>query len=39
MAPKAYGAWLLHKGTQDLPLDCFRDVLVDLQHLWKSGAG
>jgi len=23
MAPKAYGAWLLHKGTQDLPLDCF----------------
>ena len=23
MAPKAYGAWLLHKGTQDLLLDCF----------------
>jgi acyl transferase domain-containing protein/NADPH:quinone reductase-like Zn-dependent oxidoreductase/acyl carrier protein/SAM-dependent methyltransferase len=23
MAPKAYGAWLLHKGTADLPLDCF----------------
>jgi acyl transferase domain-containing protein/NADPH:quinone reductase-like Zn-dependent oxidoreductase/SAM-dependent methyltransferase/acyl carrier protein len=23
MAPKAYGAWLLHKGTQHLPLDCF----------------
>jgi len=23
IAPKAYGAWLLHKGTQDLPLDCF----------------
>jgi acyl carrier protein len=23
MSPKAYGAWLLHKGTQDLPLDCF----------------
>ncbi len=23
MAPKAYGAWLLHKGTKDLPLDCF----------------
>jgi acyl carrier protein len=23
MAPKAYGAWLLHQGTQDLPLDCF----------------
>ena len=23
MEPKAYGAWLLHKGTQDLPLDCF----------------
>ncbi len=23
MAPKAYGAWLLHKGTRDLPLDCF----------------
>ncbi len=23
MAPKAYGAWLLHRGTQDLPLDCF----------------
>jgi acyl transferase domain-containing protein/NADPH:quinone reductase-like Zn-dependent oxidoreductase/acyl carrier protein/SAM-dependent methyltransferase len=23
MAPKAYGAWLLHKGTLNLPLDCF----------------
>jgi NADPH:quinone reductase-like Zn-dependent oxidoreductase/acyl carrier protein len=23
MAPKAYGAWLLHQGTRDLPLDCF----------------
>jgi NADPH:quinone reductase-like Zn-dependent oxidoreductase/SAM-dependent methyltransferase/acyl carrier protein len=23
MAPKAYGAWLLHQGTQDLPLECF----------------
>jgi len=23
IGPKAYGAWLLHKGTQDLPLDCF----------------
>jgi acyl carrier protein len=23
LAPKAYGAWLLHKGTQHLPLDCF----------------
>jgi acyl carrier protein len=23
MAPKAYGAWLLHKGTQDIKLDCF----------------
>jgi acyl carrier protein len=23
MGPKAYGAWLLHKGTQDLSLDCF----------------
>jgi acyl carrier protein len=23
MAPKAYGAWLLHKATRDLPLDCF----------------
>jgi acyl transferase domain-containing protein/NADPH:quinone reductase-like Zn-dependent oxidoreductase/acyl carrier protein/SAM-dependent methyltransferase len=23
MEPKAYGAWLLHQGTQDLPLDCF----------------
>ena len=23
MAPKAYGAWLLHQGTLDLPLDCF----------------
>src|SRR5262249_60907365 len=23
LGPKAYGAWLLHKGTQDLPLDCF----------------
>ena len=23
MTPKAYGAWLLHKGTQDFPLDCF----------------
>jgi len=23
MVPKAYGAWLLHQGTQDLPLDCF----------------
>src|SRR5258706_2396648 len=23
MAPKAYGAWLLHKATRDLELDCF----------------
>ncbi|MEI9897837.1 MAG: SDR family NAD(P)-dependent oxidoreductase [Chthoniobacter sp.] len=23
MAPKAYGAWLLHKGTEKLKLDCF----------------
>ncbi|MDB6137565.1 MAG: eryA [Verrucomicrobiaceae bacterium] len=23
MAPKAYGAWLLHEGTRDLKLDCF----------------
>ena len=23
MAPKAYGAWLLHQGTRDLSLDCF----------------
>jgi len=23
MAPKAYGAWLLHQATKDLPLDCF----------------
>lgn len=23
MAPKAYGAWLLHEGTRDLELDCF----------------
>ena len=23
LAPKAYGAWLLHKGTLDMPLDCF----------------
>ncbi len=23
MAPKAYGAWLLHKGTRDMKLDCF----------------
>jgi len=23
MAPKAYGAWLLHKGTRNVPLDCF----------------
>ena len=23
MAPKAYGAWLLHEGTRDLALDCF----------------
>jgi acyl carrier protein len=23
MAPKAYGAWLLHEGTKHLPLDCF----------------
>lgn len=23
MAPKAYGAWLLHKGTRDLKLDAF----------------
>jgi acyl transferase domain-containing protein/NADPH:quinone reductase-like Zn-dependent oxidoreductase/SAM-dependent methyltransferase/acyl carrier protein len=23
MEPKAYGAWLLHQGTRDLPLDCF----------------
>ena len=23
MEPKAYGGWLLHKGTLDLPLDCF----------------
>ncbi len=23
MQPKAYGAWLLHKGTRDLKLDCF----------------
>ncbi|HSI14073.1 MAG TPA: SDR family NAD(P)-dependent oxidoreductase [Chthoniobacter sp.] len=23
MGPKAYGAWLLHKGTLDQPLDCF----------------
>jgi len=23
LGPKAYGAWLLHKGTQHLKLDCF----------------
>jgi acyl transferase domain-containing protein/NADPH:quinone reductase-like Zn-dependent oxidoreductase/acyl carrier protein/SAM-dependent methyltransferase len=23
MAPKSHGAWLLHEGTKDLPLDCF----------------
>jgi acyl transferase domain-containing protein/acyl carrier protein len=23
LAPKAYGAWLLHQHTQQLPLDCF----------------
>ena len=23
IAPKAYGAWLLHKGTEHLQLDCF----------------
>lgn len=23
MAPKAYGAWLLHEGTKDMALDCF----------------
>jgi len=23
MAPKAYGAWLLHEATRDLELDCF----------------
>jgi len=23
VTPKAYGAWLLHEGTKDLPLDCF----------------
>jgi acyl transferase domain-containing protein/acyl carrier protein len=23
LAPKAYGAWLLHEGTKDQPLDCF----------------
>jgi NADPH:quinone reductase-like Zn-dependent oxidoreductase/SAM-dependent methyltransferase/acyl carrier protein/short-subunit dehydrogenase len=23
MAPKAYGAWLLHEHTKSLPLDCF----------------
>jgi acyl transferase domain-containing protein/NADPH:quinone reductase-like Zn-dependent oxidoreductase/SAM-dependent methyltransferase/acyl carrier protein len=23
MAPKAYGAWLLHEATRDLDLDCF----------------
>ncbi len=23
MAPKAYGAWLLHKQTQEMALDCF----------------
>ena len=23
MQPKAYGAWLLHKGTRDMKLDCF----------------
>jgi NADPH:quinone reductase-like Zn-dependent oxidoreductase/acyl carrier protein len=23
MAPKAYGAWLLHEGTRDIALDCF----------------
>ena len=23
MAPKAYGAWLLHKATRDMELDCF----------------
>ncbi|MEO7100065.1 MAG: SDR family NAD(P)-dependent oxidoreductase [Luteolibacter sp.] len=23
LAPKAHGAWLLHDGTRDLPLDCF----------------
>ncbi len=23
LAPKAYGAWLLHKGTLDMELDCF----------------
>ncbi len=23
MEPKANGAWLLHEGTRDLPLDCF----------------
>jgi NAD(P)-dependent dehydrogenase (short-subunit alcohol dehydrogenase family)/acyl carrier protein len=23
MAPKAYGAWLLHEGTREMELDCF----------------
>lgn len=23
LAPKAHGAWLLHEGTMDMPLDCF----------------
>jgi len=23
IGPKAYGAWLLHEGTKDQPLDCF----------------
>jgi len=23
LAPKAHGAWLLHQGTRDFPLDCF----------------
>ena len=23
MAPKAYGAWLLHEATRDFELDCF----------------
>lgn len=23
MSPKAYGAWLLHESTRELPLDCF----------------
>ena len=39
MAPKAYGAWLLHKGTQRSPARLLRHVLVHLQHLWESGAG